>query len=247
MGKTASVAMLAMSWVKNSEQLKNFDFVWTLRLRNIDKTSSLAQLIKTHHPKLKSKDIPVDHIKAILEGQTNHKVLLLIDGFDEYKTGTNRDVDEAIKNTIGNCFLLLTSRPGDHYVSKAIRDSMDGVVTIEGFSPGNITKCSTMYLDSAEASEAMLQQAKDNGIFELLKVPIILLMTCVIFNEKENSLPKSMTGIFDTIYELLMDRTTLKTSGCKSGKIDNLQALLWKLGELSWKALQGDQLRLNKV
>ena len=105
-----------------------------------------------------------------------------------------------------------------------------------------------MYLESQEASDAMLQQAKDNGIYELLKVPIILLMACVIFNQKE-SLPKSKTDIFDTIFELLMDRTTLKTFGCKSGEIANLDELLCRLGELFWKALQNDiqQLLLNKV
>ena len=125
---------------------------------------------------------------------------------------------------------------------------MHGVVTIEGFNHENMTKCSTMYLASKEASDTMLKQAKENGIYDLLKVPIILLMACVIFNE-EKSLPKSMTGIFDTIYKLLIDKTTLKTFGCKSSKIANLDDLLYTLGELSWKALQNDfqQLLLNKV
>ena len=29
------------------------------------------------------------------------------------KEGANKDIDEAIENKIGNCFLILTSRPGN--------------------------------------------------------------------------------------------------------------------------------------
>ena len=50
------------------------------------------------------------HIESILEGETNHKVLLLLDGYDEYRRGINRDIDEAIESKIGNCLLILTSR-----------------------------------------------------------------------------------------------------------------------------------------
>ena len=66
-------------------------------------------------------------------------MLLLLDGYDEYTAGTNRALDKAIESGIGNCFTILTSRPGTDsgdktYVSQEIRDKMDGEVRIKGFN-----------------------------------------------------------------------------------------------------------------
>ena len=106
----------------------------------MDKTSSLPQIIKSQHS---LKKVSIKHIESILEGETNHKVLLLLNGYDEYKRGTNKNIDDAIENKIGNCFIILTSRPGNDsgkkmFVSKRVRNRMDGEIVIEGFSPENI-------------------------------------------------------------------------------------------------------------
>ena len=140
MGKTASIALLALQWANQSDEMKGFDFVWTLRFKLVDERLSLTELIVAQHDRLKARKIKSNYIRSILEGSTGHKVILLLDGYDEYKIGTNKDVDEAIEFTVGNCFLITTSRPGDCYVSKRIRNKMDGIVAIEGFSEENIVK-----------------------------------------------------------------------------------------------------------
>ena len=48
MGKTATVAMLAMKHVNGEEGMEKFDFVWTVRLKNVDKTSSLVDIVKNN-------------------------------------------------------------------------------------------------------------------------------------------------------------------------------------------------------
>ena len=53
-----------------------------------------------------------EKVKAILKGKTKHKTLLMLDGYDEYKPGTNHDIDAAIDKTVGTSVLILTSRPG---------------------------------------------------------------------------------------------------------------------------------------
>ena len=226
-----------------------FDFVFLLRLRYADKTSSLAELIVAQHEKLEQDDIK--HIKTILKGKTKHRVLLILDGYDEYKPGTNKEIDRTIEATIGKCFMILTSRPDlpskeGQYVSKEIRDRMDGEVIIEGFSEETIKKCSAQFLESEEDSKVMLQQAADSGIDILLKVPIVLLMVCVLFSE-HMSLPETRTKIVKQIYELTIERTILKHFISDIREL--LDDLLFSLGELAWKALQTDvqQLLLQKV
>ena len=234
--------------------VNQFHFVFLLRLRDVDKISTLSELIISQHGKLEKAD--KEFIQSILEGKTNHKVLLLLDGYDEYTPGSNQHIDRAIQHSIGNCFLILTSRPGSEsegrtyiYVSKAIRDKMDGEVIIEGFNYKNIVKCSTQYLDSEEKSEAMLRQAKGTRIYDLLQVPIILLMICVVFSEYD-SLPRTRTEIYDRVFEMVIDRTMMKTFPDMYADVKEwLEPLLYALGEFSWKALQEDvrQLLLKKV
>ena len=139
---------------------------------------------------------------------------------------------------------ILTSRPG--YLNKQIRDKFDGEITIEGFSKENIKLCSSKYLQSEEKSHRLLQQAKDAGIDDLLRVPIILLMTCVVYDEKE-MLPNKKTELVKIIFEMYMNRTILKLSSRKSYDIESIELLL--LGNFSWQSLQNDvnQLSLNKV
>ena len=227
--------------------------MFLLRLRYVDKHSSLAKLIVAQHGKLDTDDAV--NIGAILKGKTNHKVLLLLDGYDEYKPGTNVEIDRAIEHSVGNCFLILTSRPDlpsskKQYVSRAIRDKMDAEVIIEGFNEENITKCSVQYLESKDSAFKMISQVKEVGIYDLLKIPIVLLMTCVIYFEHK-TLPKTMTKIYSKIFKMIIDRTSIKIfkPGLYAKVKEYQDNILCALGELSWNALQSDvqQLLLKKV
>ena len=224
--------------------LDNFDFVLLIPLRYVDQTSSLAQLIINQHVYLE--DIDHNFITLILKGKTNHNILLLLDGYDEYNHGTNQDIDKLVNQGIGNCLIILTSRPG--YLDKQIRDMFGGEITIQGLSKENIKKCVEKYLQNKEKSDKLLEQAQHIGVDDLLKVPITMLMTCVVFDEK-NELPKRKTELVRTIFELSMDRTTLKIFNKKSQNVENIDTLLNTLGNFSWQSLQNDvkQLLLDKV
>ena len=114
-------------------------------------------------------------------------------------------------------------------------------------------KCCSRYLGSDREAEQLLEAAQKNArIYELLKVPIILLITSVLYNEHEKkSLPASRTKLYEDLYEFIMDRSTLKPNnfGCYSSEIPNIEHMLQTLGKFAWKALQNDvrQLLINKV
>ena len=217
----------------------------------MDENCSLAELVADEHD-LKKKDIEL--VESILTGKTNHKVLLLLDGYDEYTAGTNTEVDSAVTNTIGKSLLILTSRPKDGTdFTRYIKDKMDGEVEIEGFSEQNILKCCSRYLGSKREGKQFLKEAsKKAGLYKLLHVPIILLMTSVLYNEDDKkSLPERKTELYENLYEFVMDRSTLKPHnfGCVSSEIPNLEDMLHTLGKFAWEALQNDvrQLLMNKV
>ena len=237
------MAMMALDWVKGKKELNKFDFVFLIRLRYADKESSLAELIISQHNRLEAMDIEPEKITAILKGKTKNKTLLILDGYDEYKPGTNKDIDAAIKNTLGTSVLILTSRPG--FVDQTLRDQMKNIATIKGFSEENIQKTSELLLGGKEKADAMLKQAEEVGLSGLLHVPIILLFSCIIFKE-DGKLPKTQTELYTQIFRVLIDRNIVKDEPLEQ---ESVQQLLEALGEFSWKALQKEtgQLLLSKV
>ena len=113
---------------------------------------------------------------------------------------------------------------------------MRNIATIKGFSKENIMKSSELLLGSKEQAEAMIYQARKAGIYDLLHVPIILLFSCLVFQE-HNSLPKTRTEIYQEIFRLLIDRSAEKDESVKDLNKDSLDDLLDILGEASWEAL----------
>ena len=180
-----------------------------------------------------------------------------------------KPLDKAIESGIGKCFTILTSRPGTDdsgdktYVSREIRDNMDGEVKICGFNEESKRRFCSQYFGSEEERQKLLDQVYkklgpksiyerisfgEDRYNELTSTPILLLMICVLYEENK-SLPDSKTKIYETIRELAMDRTTLKTFKCKSSQVKDVGKMTSVLGKFAWKALQKDiqQLLLNKV
>ena len=224
---------------------------------------SLVEVIIHEHDQLGKEDTEL--IQAILNGKTKYKVALLLDGYDEYTPRTNIEIDTAIEKAVGKCFLILTSRPQDGTdFTKNIRNKMDGEVIIEGFSDENIRKCCSLLLGREKDCEQFLKEVQKQskkiitstvgytGLYDLLKIPIMLLMLCVLYNEnKHKSLPERRTQIYEELYELVMSRTTLKSNNfnCEASEVENIHSMLLILGKFAWRALQDDvkQLLINKV
>ena len=211
----------------------------------MEDTSSLAELVVAQHKQLKQRH--AERVKSILEGDTNHNVMLLLDGYDEYKKGTNTAIDNAIESMVGNCFLILTSRPDGH-VSEEVRKKMNDEIIIEGFSEVNISKYSKKYLESEDKSETMLKQAEESRIRDLLHVPIILLLVCFLF-EQDSSLPATQTKLFEAIFTMVVHRLVHRNHDGKCANQEYVDNLFLTLGRVSWEALQRTtkQLLLRKV
>ena len=159
------------------------------------------------------------------------RALILFDGYDEYRKGTNTDIDNAITDSLGSCFILVTSRPGD-YMKKSDRDQMDGEIQITGFSDEAIEECATKYLGNKKRSDDFLDKCEESGVDDLLYMPIVLLMLCVLYYANE-TLPKRKTDIVLGIIRMYINRAKKRFP-----QIEDFEEILFKLGKLSWEALQ---------
>ena len=81
-----------------------------------------------------------------------------------------------------------------------------------------------------------LEEAKTKaGLYELLNVPIILLISSVLYNKNEQkTLPERKTELYENFYQFIMNRSTLKPHNfrCYSSEVPNIQSMLQTLRDL---------------
>ena len=139
-GKSTFVKKLAMDWAELDENrltdeqraiLKKFELAVIIDLKKVSKYQNLRDIISASH-------IFADEDTAMKDGLLSYithnqdKVLLVFDGYDEYRFGSNSEIFEIFKgNKLRNCCVLITTR-----ISKAdeLKEFKDVHAEITGFS-----------------------------------------------------------------------------------------------------------------
>ena len=198
---------------------------------------SLEEIILQEH-ELENKNITTNDVKAIINSS---RCLLIFDGYDEYRKGTNSAIDSVISGKRRNSFVLITSRPD--YMDKKDKRKLDVEIHNNGLSARSIEDCTQRYFDDEEKTTDFLEKAMAHGLFKLLKVPILLLMMCVLYIDTQ-SLPKQRGQIIRDIVDMYILRAQER-----GVDFEDTDQMLLDLGELSHKASQRDthQLLIKKV
>ncbi len=243
-GKSTSLKQLALLWAsRQSDELKEFDFMFHVALNSVKRGESLEYLILEQHKGLGRQNVDAADITKILKGEEQCKVLLMLDGYDEYTPGTNTNIDKAIKKfSLPNCCLILTSR--DTKELNVLRSYMDTEAEITGFDHERVEQYITKYLESPNECKNLLQIARETNLmtmedYGILQVPIMLHMICVLYQQKV-SLPKTITGVISAIVERCPDWEEIRRSGQKTdAEVKGLlETALINLGKLCWLRLQ---------
>ena len=256
MGKTTALKHMAVSWSEGSmKELAKFQFVFHISLKHVKDNSPIENIIISQHSGLDANKVKSEEIKTILEGQTNSicTVLLLIDGYDEYKPGTNSDIDRAIKKrSLWNCRMILTSRETEEV--GIIKEYMDAEFDMEGFDDKNIERYITKTMTSK--SDQLLEEAVANDLclpdgkggytykFGFLMVPLLLNMICSLFLNNM-ALPRTKTGIIESVVNKIIDREAIRAKGQKA--LASANTALLQIGKLAWKGLTSEKFIFSKV
>ena len=256
MGKSTASKHVAITWADDdSDQLSKFQFTFHITLKQVKDDVPVEQIIVSQHHELEATKVTPEEIKYILEGCTNGKILLVMDGHDEYTPGTNSDIDNIIlKRKFGNCSLILTSRETEQIIE--IKEYMDIEAEIRGFHSPNVTTYIKQSLGSEEETGKFLKQASSNGMclpdkqggyifnFSILQVPILLNMLCTLF-KVDSTLPKTKTGIMESVKTRYTTREAKRTE--QASTPDNLRETFFKLGKLAWHGLMQRRYNFTKV
>ena len=119
---------------------------------------NIESVIVEQHKDLKRRRVKPEEIRFILEGHTNQQIVLILDGYDEYKPGSNQQIDDAIiKDDLPDSCIILTSRETKEL--PIIRDYMDAEAEITGFDEERVQEYVTKFLGSSEKCDELMEVA----------------------------------------------------------------------------------------
>ncbi len=237
------MAYLALNWANNNDQvLKQFSLLFLIKLSEVTgKYKTLEEIITEQHKELSGME---ESLQRQLQGQDN-QVLLILDGLDEYAMGTNTAIDNIVNNrsNAATCKMgiVITSRSEAenlHLIAK----QMNRVILARGFDKQSVIQCTQNFFKSA-GNEKEVSAFLKKDILGLLRIPIILIMAYLLYQEQtEQSLPSSKTEIIGDIIDLIIDRK-------KSRKLTEEEKKMLKVhvGKKAWAALKEGTMVLMKV
>ena len=245
-GKSTLTKKLAVDWSRgNKEVLKKFAVVLLIKLRDVCNTKDFCAVLKK--AKLLSADDSVvfgqlyDYIR-----RNQQKVLLILDGYDEYSAEKSSPVHQIWEGSeLRDCTLLVTTRP---LKKDELRPGSHAQFEICGFDDLQVEKFAFKFLCQQTEVINFEEFLYERDLWGLAEIPLLLLMLVLTWKNYQGSLT-SRSDLYYKFCQTLLDHVTAKTSDETLRSMDEYREDLVKLGELAWQALLNDCLyfKLSKV
>jgi len=236
-GKTTFSKKTAFDWAQQRKEiLKKFDVVLLIKLRDVCELKDVRDFLRAS--KLLACDEVVDDLyEYILRNQ--EKVLLILDGYDEYfcsgEKSPVRDIWEGTQ--LGDIHVIITTRKEK---ADELRYHSRVRFEINGFnSSDQIRTFASKLLGDEGKVEEFVTYLEERHLKDLAEIPLLLLMLCTVWKENDfKELPKSRAHICQNFIETLILHTIAKHANSKQEEgIDAYNVELCGLGRLAFDAL----------
>ena len=236
-GKSTLTKKLAVDWSRgNKEILKKFAVVLLIKLRDVCNTKDFYVVLKK--AKLLSGDNSVvfgqlyDYIR-----RNQQKVLLILDGYDEYSAEKSSPVHQIWEGSeLRDCTLLVTTRP---LKKDELRPGSHAQFEICGFDDWQVKKFALKFLRDQTEVNKLTNFLYERDLWGLAEIPLLLLMLVLSWKKYQGSLT-SRSDLYYKFCQTLLDHVTAKRSDETPRSMDEYREDLVKLGELAWQALLND-------
>ena len=244
-GKSTFVKKLLVDWVevnkKTSDEkaavLKNFELVVAVNLKEVSKRQSLKDVISFSNVFAKEDKYMTEGLVDYI-ANNQEKVLLIFDGYDEYRCGCNSEIYEIFNGkSLRNCRVLITTR-----ISKAdeLRGGEDLQAEITGFSEVDRNDFMRRFLSNDEISNLSEHLFKKN-LNELAKVPLLLLFLCTLWKKGQSKhFPKNKTKLYLDIIEFVLNHSHSKQSSPRYVEVASFKHILSEMGKVALQGLLND-------
>ena len=245
-GKSTFTQKVAVDWANGRKKiLEKFNLLLLIRLRDVCGISDLCTMLKT--AELLSADDPmaVNNLCEYVR-QNQEKVLLILDGYDEYSGGKSSLIHQIWRGSqLRDCCVMITTRP---VKEDELRVPSHAQFELNGFdSLEQKEQFARKILPDEEDVKGLLEYLKEYDLVEMAEIPLLLLMLCLLWKKKKHQLPTSRAEIYVEFIQTLLDHMATKDSDnvATDKSIDEYQEELSKIGKLAFDALLEDCLYFN--
>ena len=246
-GKSTFTQKLAVDWARGEKEiLKKFHVLLLIKLRDVCDIPDLPTMLEK--AELLSADDPMA-VNKLYEyvRQNQEKVLLILDGYDEYSGGKSSPVHRIWRgNELRGCCVIITTRP---VKEDELRKPSHAQFEINGFdSWEQKAQFASKILSDRKDVKELLDYVWKHGLWDLAEIPLLLLMLCLLWKEKaRQGLPTSRAYIYVGFIQTLLDHTAAKDSYnvFTRRSIDEYREELSLIGKLAFEALLEDRLDFN--
>ena len=240
---------------ERKDALRKFELLVSINLKEVSKCKTLTEVIRSSRLFPEDDETSVDELLSYVH-ENQEKVLFVIDGYDEYRTGSeaeekygsrsNSPIYEIFHgNILRDCTVLVTTRSSR---ADEIRGSADIQAEITGFNMFDREDFMRKMLESQTQVEDLLIFLQTSSMEDLARVPLLNLFFCLLWREeKENlmELTKSKTKLFRAIVKHILQHSHRKHSPSRISKLkeENYKEILAEIGKVALAGLlKGDLL-----
>ena len=244
-GKSTFCKKAAYDWSKTlKEILKNFSILLLIKLRDVCDVGNIRDVLRAS--KLLASDGPIS-VDSLYDYITNNqdKVLLILDGYDEYSFAEEHSPILAIwkGEQLRDCHVIVTTR---QLACDKLRGPSHVQLEIQGFkSLERIKTFARKFLADEQDLNEFMGYLIEKDLVDMAVIPLLLLMLCILWKEKhQEGLPKSRADIFTQFIQTMLDHKGESHQPMPFQKVTSTEARedLSNLGKVAFEALLQDRL-----
>ena len=250
-GKSTFSKKLAVDWARGEKEiLKQFTVLLLIKLRDVCNTPSVCAMLE--QAELLSAENPLVFNQLydyILQNQ--EKVLLILDGFDEYSAEKSSPIHHIWRGSLlRECMTIVTTRPSKE---DELRKPSHVQFEISGFTDDQIKQfAENFFSHRKDIADEFNEFLTERHLWDMAKIPLLLLMLCLTWKKRDQShqeQSQSRADLYERFFQTLLDHVAAKTSGYTFTSLDEYKDDLTKLGKVAFDALLMDCLyfELSKV
>ena len=245
-GKSTFTQQVAVNWANGKKEiLKKFALLLLIRLRDVCDSPDLCTLLKTTEMLSADNPMAVNNLCEYVR-QNQQKVLLILDGYDEYNGGKSSLIHQIWRGSqLRDCCVMIATRQGKE---DELRGLSNAQFELNGFdSWEKKEQFAGKILPDEEDVKGLLEYLEEHDLEEMAEIPLLLLMLCLLWKEKKQQLPTSRADIYVAFIQTLLNHMATKDSdnGGTNERIDKYQEELSKLGKIAFDALLEDRLHFD--
>ena len=257
-GKTTFVKKLLVDWSdleeakmdeERKDALKKFDLVLAVSLKEVSKCQTIKEVISCSRLFPEDDEKSVDDLLCYIR-KNQDKVLLVFDGYDEYRTGSEAEERNGSPifeifhgNILRDCTVLVTTRSSR---ADKTRGPADLQAEITGFNMPDREDFMRKMLDSQTEADGLLKFLRKSELNDLARVPLLSLFFCLLWKkekEKLMELTKRKAKLYKAIVKHILQHSHRRHSSYKTSKLKetDYDEILAEIGKVALAdLLKGD-------